>query len=655
MPSSPTSAKPWLARVSPLLKLTLWLAFTLAATVLVQFVAWILRLQPNLFDDSARHALLPIALIALAVLAIFERRPAADYGLAIPAHWQRQLQFGVWLGVLSALAYFTAAWLAGAVGWPGTATWSDWLDPFWIVPVAFIIAIVQQVILSGYFLAIFRERFGPIVAVIATALIFPLLFRVAAPNRMLEGRGWREELGLLLLQALLATIRLATGNILLSGGLLAGILIVLRIIEQTHLLDVVKDSPFMPWLVYHGDPRQSPVFWMLIALALPVAAVAAARRREPDSTAAIPASLKRVYPLAMPMCLAAIPVQVRVLSRAGWHIGRDYVARLIAMLVLASINELLCLPERILAPLLARRRVKDPIFILGVHRSGTTHLHNLLALDPQLVAPRNHHVLNPLGALLFGWPMSGMLAAFLPWQRPMDAVQFHIFSANEEEFAIACESSLSPYWGWVFPTQGRAYDSFLLSDGFTPAERRRWLHVNRAFLRKLVFWSGRRPVLKNPCNTGRVALLLEMYPAARIVHIHRNPYDVYRSNMHFFREGHVLFQLQDPQPGDTYADRFLENYVAMENAFAQQTAALPSERLADVPFEELERDPIGVIRRLYEKLDLPLTLEFQRRLEQYLARIAGYKKNRFEPLPDTERAQVDAAVGRLARHWGHSS
>lgn len=648
MPSPPTSAQSWLARASPLLKLTLWLGFTLLATILVQFAAWILRLQPNLFDDSARHALLPIALIALAVLALLERRPAADYGLAIPAGWQRQLQLGVCLGLLSAVAYFAACWMAGALGWPGTASWSDWLDPLWIVPVAFIVAFAHQVILSGYFLAIFRERFGPLVAVIATALVFPLLFRVSAPDRMLEGRGWREELGLLLLQALLATIRLATGNILLGGGLLAGFLIVVRVVEQTHVLDFVKDSPLMPWLAYHGDPRQSPAFWILTALALPVVAAFAARRREPDSAAAIPASLKRVYPLAMPMCLASIPVQLRVLSRAGWRVGKDYVARLLAMLVLASINEVLCLPERILAPLLARRRVKDPIFILGVHRSGTTHLHNLLALDPQLVAPRNHHVLNPLGALLFGWPMSGMLAAFLPWQRPMDAVQFHIFSPNEEEFAIACESSLSPYWGWVFPSGGREYDRYLLSDGFQPAERRRWLRVNRAFLRKLVLWSGRRPVLKNPCNTGRLSLLLEMFPDARIVHIHRNPYDVYRSNMHFFREGHVLFQLQDPPPGDTYADRFLENYVAMESAFNRQSAALPPNRLAKVAFEDLERDPIGVIHRLYETLALSITPEFQRRLEQYLAGIAGYRKNRFEPLPDEERARVDGAVGRIA-------
>jgi len=39
--------------------------------------------------------------------------------------------------------------------------------------------------------------------------------------------------------------------------------------------------------------------------------------------------------------------------------------------------------------------VEAPLFILGHYRSGTTHLHNLLALDPQFAAPTFFQVLNP--------------------------------------------------------------------------------------------------------------------------------------------------------------------------------------------------------------------------------------------------------------------
>jgi hypothetical protein len=41
-------------------------------------------------------------------------------------------------------------------------------------------------------------------------------------------------------------------------------------------------------------------------------------------------------------------------------------------------------------------RVEAPLFILGHYRSGTTHLLNLLALDPQFAAPTFFQVLSPM-------------------------------------------------------------------------------------------------------------------------------------------------------------------------------------------------------------------------------------------------------------------
>ena len=40
-------------------------------------------------------------------------------------------------------------------------------------------------------------------------------------------------------------------------------------------------------------------------------------------------------------------------------------------------------------------RVQDPLFIPGRYRGGTTHLHNLLALDPQSAAPTFFRAPNP--------------------------------------------------------------------------------------------------------------------------------------------------------------------------------------------------------------------------------------------------------------------
>ncbi len=44
---------------------------------------------------------------------------------------------------------------------------------------------------------------------------------------------------------------------------------------------------------------------------------------------------------------------------------------------------------------IAGARIQAPLFIIGHYRSGTTHLHNLLALDPQFAAPTFFQTLNP--------------------------------------------------------------------------------------------------------------------------------------------------------------------------------------------------------------------------------------------------------------------
>ena len=119
----------------------------------------------------------------------------------------------------------------------------------------------------------------------------------------------------------------------------------------------------------------------------------------------------------------------------------------------------------------------------------------------------------------------------------------------------------------TFPRQWPEYDRLIRPDDWTPRERARWTHHFLMFLRKLSLFSGKRPLLKNPYNTARLALLAELFPRARFVHIHRNPYTVYRSNAHLEREGHVLNQVQDPLPESSYSARFLENYRLMEDTF----------------------------------------------------------------------------------------
>jgi len=100
----------------------------------------------------------------------------------------------------------------------------------------------------------------------------------------------------------------------------------------------------------------------------------------------------------------------------------------------------------------------------------------------------------------------------------------------------------------IFPRESVYYDRYLVAEGFDADEKIAWQAKLMLFLRKLCAFSGARPLLKNPCHTGRVEMLLDLFPGAKFVHIYRNPYTVYLSNANSAREGLCMFQFQDLVP-----------------------------------------------------------------------------------------------------------
>ncbi len=648
------------AALSPLTKIALWFSAIAALGGTVQAVAWVLGLNFNILSKSGggEGVLLAAALGTLLLMIAIDRRPAAAYGLIVGSRWRKLFFGGFAIGASGYAAYCGLVLLSGACRvQPGTITTYTWLGAGLAAMTAFPVAMCQQIIFNGYLLSILRDRYRQVTALVSCAVLFATLYHLPDPAALLTPEARPLMIGMFLVALLLGVVRLQTGSIVLPAGLLAGFIFVRRVLRKTALLVPAGSPEATGWMIPRNDPRQAPVLWSFLAIAIGVCWWMLRRRgeaRAPASQPAMDVSFKRVFPLSHSNLLAPVDVWLRRLAAARFRVGVKYVPRLIAILVVSTVNAILSLPERLVLPwLLRRRRVLDPVFIVGVHRSGTTHLHNLLSLDPRFCTPRTYQIMNPVGFLFSGWLFTPLLGLFLPGRRPMDSVRFHAFSPQEEEFAIAGVSRLSPYWGLTFPRQGAAYDRYARTEGFSPRERARWKHLYLFFLRKLTCWSGRRPLLKNPYNTGRVAMLCEMFPRARFIHVHRHPHAVFRSNMHMAREGHVLNQLQDPDESDSYQTRFLGNYRAMEDAFYRQSARLPADRLAEAPFEHLERDPISEVRRIYAQLGLEFSARFEKRLESYLEKIADYQKNRLPALPQKQQREIEAVMGPYMQRWGY--
>jgi LPS sulfotransferase NodH len=297
-------------------------------------------------------------------------------------------------------------------------------------------------------------------------------------------------------------------------------------------------------------------------------------------------------------------------------------------------------------------RVEAPLFILGHYRSGTTHLHNLLALDPQFAAPTFFQVLNPhtfLGTERFAAPLAAKLVMRRRYQ---DEMALGVDMPSEDEFAVCAMTGLSRYMAWCFPGDDSHYDRYLTFRGVPDGEVTRWGNALTTFLKKLTLRYGRPLVLKSPPHTARIRLLLGLFPNARFVHIHRNPYVVFRSTRHTIRTVQPLYHLWEGpiQDGD---DRIISVYTEMYDAYFEERGLIPEGRLCEVAFEDLERDPIGVIGSIYEALGLSGFEAVRPRLEDYLVTIAGYRKNRLDELPEPLRHRIDHEWGRSFDEWGY--
>lgn len=172
------------------------------------------------------------------------------------------------------------------------------------------------------------------------------------------------------------------------------------------------------------------------------------------------------------------------------------------------------------------------------------------------------------------------------------------------------------------------------------------------FLKKLTHHYQRPLVLKSPPHTCRIGLLLELFPEAKFVHIHRNPLDVFSSTMRLIDRGfrYTCFQNIDRQD---WVERTLRVYEQMYDRFFEEQSLIASDRFCEVRFEDLEADPLQTMRSIYKSLSLPFE-GAEPNVRAYLKSVADYQKNEFPPILADIRQRIVSRWRRSFDAWGYS-
>src|SRR5262245_42059120 len=125
-------------------------------------------------------------------------------------------------------------------------------------------------------------------------------------------------------------------------------------------------------------------------------------------------------------------------------------------------------------PALGGTRVEPPLFVLGIWRSGTTHLQNLLAVDRRFATPNWYQASYPHTFLTTEAASSRLVGFFVPSRRLQDNMSFGLALPAEEEMALCLTTPLSPLLSWVFPRRADHYDRYLTLRDVSAAEVAEW-------------------------------------------------------------------------------------------------------------------------------------------------------------------------------------
>jgi len=284
-------------------------------------------------------------------------------------------------------------------------------------------------------------------------------------------------------------------------------------------------------------------------------------------------------------------------------------------------------------PAIREGRIERPLFVIGLPRSGTTILHELLAEDPRLRAPLTWEARFPCP------PPTGSGSAPDPRIEAADRIldlQNHLVPSfrtiHEVGGRLPCECiDLTAHSfrseDFLARQQTPGYGAWLANADLGPAYR-----YHRLIL-QILQWGrdSRRWVLKAPSHMSAMPYLLAEYPDACIVHTHRDPLQSMASAgslltaLVWMRAGEVDPALiEQGFAGEGLLSR-LNQVIEARERYSDQAG-----QFRDVRFSDLMERPIDVLRGIYEQFSMEFGAEDEERIRSYLAAKPRGKHGRHE-------------------------
>jgi hypothetical protein len=286
---------------------------------------------------------------------------------------------------------------------------------------------------------------------------------------------------------------------------------------------------------------------------------------------------------------------------------RCAVNRLRIHAVLDEHPEILCVP------------IERPIIVVGLPRSGTTHLVNLIGADARLRSlplwesqepvpdprerPGSGGVDPRYARSALAWEMMRGVVPLLAAMHPLSPDHIH----EEQELMLPDFSSYNQEW---FARAPKWRDYYLAHD-----QTAHYAYLKTVL--QILQWRSPRErwVLKSPQHLEQLGPLLATFPDATIVITHRDPVSVIQSAVTMLAYG-ARMNYRTPDP-EWYLAYWTDRIRRLLEASVRDRLLLPS-RSIDVLFHEYMADELATVERIYEVADLVMTDAARAQIAAYL-------------------------------------
>lgn len=304
-------------------------------------------------------------------------------------------------------------------------------------------------------------------------------------------------------------------------------------------------------------------------------------------------------------------------------------------------------------PWIEEQKIKEPLFIIGMPRTGTSILHAILHKDPAHRSPLAWECLLPYPAAtpdnfmdndqlktvrkefdqLFKLVPDFKRKHYMEADEPQECLGITALDFNS--FMFSTQLHMGSYMNWF------ANESDMLGT----------MRFHKRFLQYIQSGGvkGDRWLLKTPVHLLRLPELFEVYPDARIVMTHRGPVDIVCSTSSLVSSVRTLYSdREDPHKTGREQSELWSSYF---ERFVKARKELNKEdQIIDLKFEDFLKDQTSIVEQIYDRFGWQISDEAGRNFKTFLAENPKDKHGKHEYSLDTFGLDEDTVNHQFAKY-----